>query len=156
MACESDIQMTYKMYVGGKSVNIVITARNKAVAKEIFLKSDYGKYAPPHQVKAVPLSNKNPQPCEYCKLIHASYMKAVTPKEKRRAMARLRLHVKQVHKNPPPRRKIKYLKLAGKLARGVYNHVKTHGTVIPLPKRTPAIVKKYVGIILDANGIKYS
>lgn len=61
-----------------------------------------------------------------------------------------------VRSNPPPRRKIRALKLAGRLAYRIYQHVKSEGYALPIPKRTPALVKKYVKLILDANGIKWS
>ncbi len=48
---------TYMMHVSGKSTRVIITARNREIAKEMFLKSDYGKWAPPHRVTAVKYSN---------------------------------------------------------------------------------------------------
>ncbi len=58
--------------------------------------------------------------------------------------------------NPPSKRKIKALKLAGRLAWRIYREIKDKGYAIPIPRRTPVLVRKYVKIILKANGIKWT
>ncbi len=70
--------MTYKIFVGGKFTRVIMNAPNKRIAVEMFLKSDYGKYAPPSQVKAVPLSQtkqgyNNPPSAQRIKMARVAY-----------------------------------------------------------------------------------
>lgn len=96
--------------------------------------------------------------CEYCKLLTGVYNRARGYREMRRAKARIRLHLKTHGKmlpNMPMDKKVKALKLATRLAYRIFKHANQFGYAIPLPKRTPALVRKYVKMILDANHIKW-
>lgn len=97
---------------------------------------------------------KNPQQiCEYCRLIDAEYRKARTPKEKRRALARFKLHKRALHKNPPSKTRIKIARVAYKLAFKLYKHFKTSGVPRYVTNRIPSSVKPYVLDILAFNGV---
>lgn len=47
-------------------------------------------------------------------------------------------------------------RVASKLAYRIWQHIKTKGYALPVPKRTPKLVKKYTQKILAANGIKWT
>jgi hypothetical protein len=103
----------------------------------------------------------NPQRiCEYCRLLAHKYSFATSREEKRRILARFKLHKKAMHgaiKNPlSSKTKRRAARIAGKLAYRIWRSVKTKGYAIPVPKRTPKIVKKYLRIALSANGIKWT
>lgn len=98
---------------------------------------------------------KNPQTsCEYCKVIDAAYRQASTPKEKRRALARFKLHKRALHRNPPSKMRVKMARVSGKLAYKLYKHFKTSGVPQFVWKRVPASIKPYVKVILEANNVK--
>jgi hypothetical protein len=59
-------------------------------------------------------------------------------------------------RNPPSKTQRKAMKLAGKMAYRIWHHVRHQGYAIPVPARTPKLVKTYVQKILKANGIDWS
>lgn len=59
-------------------------------------------------------------------------------------------------KNPPTKAQVKAMKLAHSLAYRIWHHVKHQGYAIPVPERTPKMVKGYVQKILKANGIDWN
>lgn len=96
----------------------------------------------------------NPQMCEYCKVIHHSYATAHTPKEQRRALARLRLHKRVLHRNPPTPRRVKIARIAVKMAYRLYKKFKDDGVPQFIIDRIPAEVRPYVVMTLEASGVK--
>lgn len=59
-------------------------------------------------------------------------------------------------KNPiSSKTKRRAMRLASKLSYRIWQSVKSKGYAIPVPKRTPKLVKKYVRMILKANRIKW-
>jgi hypothetical protein len=60
-------------------------------------------------------------------------------------------------KNPfSSKTKRRAARVAGKLAYRIWQHIKSKGYALPVPKRTPKLVKKYTQKILAANGIKWT
>lgn len=149
--------MLWDIFIGQKKTPVKVFASNAPEAVTLFLKSHYGKGVPVNQVIAWKSKKtiKNPS-CEYCHLLQSLYVRAGGPKDKRHIRARLKLHYKAMHRNPPSSRKIKAMKRATRLAYKVYTHIKQTGVVLPLPARTPRLVKKYVKFILDANDIRWA
>lgn len=58
-------------------------------------------------------------------------------------------------KNPPTKNQRRAVRLAQKLAYRIWQHVRSKGYALPIPKRTPKLVKKYVRVILKANRINW-
>lgn len=99
---------------------------------------------------------KNPaggKPCEYCRLLHNLYQRS-SGKEKRRVLARFRMHRRALHTNPPDKRRLKIARVAVKLAWKLYKHFKEEGVPAFVMNRVPAEVRPYVEDILRYNGVK--
>lgn len=75
--------------------------------------------------------------------------------EHRKAFHWVKVRGRKIRNPVVSRRKIKALKMATKLAYRIYKHYQTFGAAVPIPKRTPPLVKKYIRMILDANNIKW-
>lgn len=114
----------------------------------------FTKHAKGQTIRAV-TAKKNPQPCEYCRLLSDKYLSSTGKREKRHVRARFKLHLKAVHKNPVTTKTVRAMKLAHRLAMGIFKATRNYKIPVPLPKRTPPIVKEYVQMILDANDIKW-
>lgn len=57
--------------------------------------------------------------------------------------------------NPPSKTHRRAIRVASNLAYRIWRQVKSRGYALPLPKRTPKVVRKYVRIILKANRINW-
>jgi len=58
-------------------------------------------------------------------------------------------------KNPLSPRQVKAMRLADKIARRIYHASQAWGVQIPVPRRTPKLVKRYLRFILKTNGIQW-
>jgi len=155
--------MLWDIFIGDdnfrlKKTGVKVYASNARSAVDMFLKSDYGKHAPPSRViawKAEKKKHKNPgTPCDYCRYLHSTYTHAGTPKARRRVTARLRLHIRTMHKNPPDKHRLKVARVAVKLAMKLYHTFKVFGVPRVVINRIPAEVRPYVVDILGYNGVK--
>lgn len=117
-----------------------------------------------HRIKIPPIKN----PMDYCKECYKlqrlfawarrhDAMKKFYKKftEHRKAFHWVKVRGRKIRNPVVSRRKIKALKMATKLAYRIYKHYQTFGAAVPIPKRTPPLVKKYIRMILDANNIKW-
>lgn len=101
-------------------------------------------------------------PCEYCHLLNQQYVKDLSPKARRRILARFKLHRKAMHNNPslayrhmmkPPRR-TRIAKIAIKIAFKLFHHFKGKGVPRFIIQKIPSEIRPYVVDILSYNGIR--
>jgi hypothetical protein len=77
--------------------------------------------------------------------------------EKRLAEVMYELKMRRALKNPlSSKTKRRAVRVASKLAYRIWQHVKSKGYALPVPKRTPKLVKEYARKILKANGINWT
>lgn len=94
---------------------------------------------------------RNPQRiCEYCKLLARKYAFSTGRAEKRRTLARFKLHKKAVHTNPPPKKR---LQAAMAIARKIHAHFKNKGVPAFVMRAVPDNYRSIVTQILKVNGV---
>ncbi len=95
--------------------------------------------------------HKNPSVCEYCYLLNSVYSKATGHKDKRRVLARFKLHRKAIHSNPPKSSKLRQRAIA--IAKQLYKHFKGRGVPAFVMNKIPGSYRSIVEQILKYNGI---